>query len=371
MVAGEPSGDLLASLLLRSMKQRWTQLRSFGIGGDAMLAQGFESWWSSERLAVRGYLEVLPRYPELLHMRRQLGTRLLIERPELFIGIDAPDFNLDLELRLREGGLKTLHFVSPSFWAWRPEKLDKLRRAADMVLCIFPFEAPQLQARGIAARYVGHPLASVIPMKADAKAARRGLGLDEDGEYVALLPGSRAAEISHLAGRFLETAGRLTAQRPGLRFVLPAIPSHFNDLQASVASAGMSGSIKVFNGQSHAALAACDVALVASGTATLEAALFKRPMVIAYRMNWLSWKMLQGRNQQAWIGLPNILCGDSLVPELLQDEASPQALAREVLDWFHEPERVTNVRLRFDQLHLELQRDTGLLATEAIAELCA
>ena len=199
LVAGESSGDLLAGHLLAALRARWPGLRAVGIGGAQMAAQGFDAWWPMEKLAVRGYLEVLPRLPELLRIRRQLGDRLLAERPDLFIGVDAPDFNFDLEARLKSAGVKTLHFVSPSFWAWRPEKLVKLKAAADHVLCLFPFEPALLAAHGIAATYVGHPLASVIPMQSDRAAARRALGLAAEGTVVALLPGSRAAEIEHLA----------------------------------------------------------------------------------------------------------------------------------------------------------------------------
>ncbi len=371
MVAGESSGDLLASLLLQAMQTRWPEMRSFGIGGAAMAERGFDCWWSSERLAVRGYLEVLPRYPELVRMRRKIGDRLLVDRPDLFIGIDAPDFNLDLELRLRAAGLRTLHFISPAFWAWRAEKLAKLRRAAELVLCLFPFEPALLQAQGIAARYVGHPLAGVIPLQPDRAAARQALGLAPDAEYLALLPGSRAAEVRQLAPGFLATAALLGRERAELRFVLPAVPTQFAGLCSAVAAAGLADQVKVLHGQSHAALAACDVALVASGTATLEAALFKRPMVIAYRMNWLSWNITARKRLQPWVGLPNILCEEMIVPELLQQAATPQAMAGAVLGWFHDPSRVQAFQQRMLQLHLTLQRDTARLALNAIEELCA
>ena len=371
MVAGESSGDLLGGLLLQSMRSRWPELQTFGIGGPAMQAQGFQSWWPSERLALRGYLEVLPRFAELVHMRKLLGDRLLADRPELFIGIDAPDFNLDLERRLRSAGLKTVQFVSPAFWAWRAEKLPKLRQAVDLVLCIFPFEPALLESNDIAARYVGHPLASLIPLRPDQGAARRALGLESAAEYVALLPGSRVTEVSHLAPRFLAAAALLTDLRPGLRFLLPAVATQYENLCRSVAESAMASKVTVLRGQSHAALAACDVALVASGTATLEAALFKRPMVIAYHMNWLSWQVTQHKRRQPWVGLPNILCQELVVPELLQRQATPQAMARAVLDWFDDPSRIESLQRRFEQLHHDLKRDTSRLALDAIEELCA
>ena len=224
VVAGESSGDLLAGHLLAALRARWPGLSAGGIGGAQMAAQGFDAWWPMEKLAVRGYLEVLPRLPELLRIRRQLGDRLMAERPDLFIGVDAPDFNFDLEARLRSAGIKTLHFVSPSFWAWRPEKLVKLKAAADHVLCLFPFEPELLAAHGIAATYVGHPLASVIAMQSDRAAARRALGLSPGGTVVALLPGSRTAEIEHLASRFFQAAALIQQAQPATQFIVPAVP---------------------------------------------------------------------------------------------------------------------------------------------------
>jgi lipid-A-disaccharide synthase len=370
MVAGEASGDMLAAHLLQAMKMRWPRLRSFGIGGPALAAQGFDAWWPGERLAVRGYVEVLPRILGLLRMRRALGTRILQAAPSLFIGIDAPDFNFGLERRLREAGIKTVHFVSPSFWAWRADKLRKLEAAADLVLCLFPFEPQLLQAHGIQARYVGHPLASVIPMQADRMQARLELGLEASAPLVALLPGSRAAEVQHLAGRFIEAASIMSRARPALRFVLPAVPALAQQLRTAVDRADMGQLIAVLDGRSHQALAACDAALVASGTATLEAALYKRPMVIAYHMNALSWWIMQRKRLQPWVGLPNILCRDMVVPELLQEQAGPEALATALLAWLDAPDKAQALCQRFETLHQRLRRDTARLAVEAIEELC-
>lgn len=371
MVAGESSGDLLGSLLLRSLRQRWPDLKAAGIGGPAMAEQGFQCWWPSERLAVRGYVEVLPRYAELLRMRRALAERLLAQRPGIFIGIDAPDFNLDLEQRLRSAGVKTIQFVSPAFWAWRAKKLPKLKEAADLVLCIFPFEPALLEQRGIRARFVGHPLAELIPLQPQTDAARQALGLKGGADWVALLPGSRAAEVRQLAPRFLAAAEILAAAKPELRFVLPAVPAEFEFLSALISQSVLADKVVLLRGQSHAALAACDLALVASGTATLEAALFKKPMVIAYQMNWLSWALTQRKRLQPWVGLPNILCQEMLVPELLQHEATPQAIADAALALLDDPARVEALRQRFDQLHGELKRDTSRLCLDAIEELCA
>lgn len=391
LVAGEASGDLLAGHLLAALRQRWPGMDSAGIGGAHMAAQGFQAWWPVEKLSVRGYLEVLPRLPELLRLRRKLGDRLLQERPDLFIGVDAPDFNFDLEARLKSGGLKTLHFVSPSFWAWRPEKLFKLQRAADHVLCLFPFEPELLQAAGIAATYVGHPLAQAIPLQTDAAAARAALGLRAEGPVVALMPGSRKAEIDHLGFRFFQAAAQVLSARPATQFIVPTVPYLLPQVRALAAASGLGNAMKVVEGQSHAALAACDVTLIASGTATLEAALFHKPMVIAYAMPALSYHLMWRKRQLPWVGLPNILCAPRewlhrpeqvqptawadrvgapfVVPELVQGAATPTALACAVLDWLAAPDKMAATATRFEQLHAELRRPTAQLATDAIQTL--
>jgi len=372
LVAGEASGDLLASMLLKGLRQRWPALSAEGIGGSHLAGAGFDAWWSSDRLAVRGYVEVLPRLRELLRIRRQLGDRLLgADRPDVFIGVDAPDFNLDLEMRLRQGGVPTVHFVCPSIWAWRASKAAKLKQAADHVLCLFPFEPALLARHEIPATYVGHPLASVIPLEPDRTGARSRLGLPPVGDVVAILPGSRASEIQYLGERFLQAADLMRRSRPGLRFVLPAMPSLKPQIDALVARLGLGGALTVVSGQSHDALAACDVTLIASGTATLEAALFKRPMVIAYNMHWLSWQMMRRKHLQPWVGLPNILAGEFVVPELLQEAATARALAQATLAWLDEPARMAVVQARFADLHRDLRRDTVQLATDAIEKVLA
>ena len=393
LVAGEASGDLLAGLLLDGLRARWPQLTTAGIGGAHMTAHGFDAWWPIEKLSVRGYLEVLPRLPELLSIRKQLARRLLTERPDLFIGVDAPDFNFDLEARLKKAGIKTLHFVSPSFWAWRPEKLLKLKAAADHVLCLFPFEPELLAEHGIAATYVGHPLANVIPMQPDRTAARRVLGLDENATVVALLPGSRAAEVKYLLSGFFKAAALIRKARPATQFIVPAVPHLLTQIEAAARVSGLGDALKVVRGQSHAVLAACDVTLIASGTATLEAALFKRPMVIAYAMPAFSYRLMRKKRQLPWVGLPNVLCAPRewlhrpagmsahdmadrtdapfVVPELIQDAATPAALAQAVLDWLAAPEKIAQLQQRFTALHHELKRDTPRLATDAIETLLA
>jgi lipid-A-disaccharide synthase len=366
MVAGEASGDLLAGLLLGGLRRRWPALRAAGIGGPSMAAQGFEAWWPHEKLAVRGYVEVLRHYREIVGIRRQLKDRLLREPPRLFVGVDAPDFNLDLEADLRAAGLKTVHFVCPSIWAWRPERIAKIRRACDHVLCIFPFE-PQLLARnGVRATYVGHPLAGVIPLEPDRAAARQSLGLPADGEVLAILPGSRASEVHYLARPFFDAAVLVQRQRPGIRFVVPALPNLRRAIETAARRAGLREGLHIVEGQSHAVLAACDLTLIASGTATLEAALFKRPMVIAYRMNAISWHIMRRQQLQPWVGLPNILAEDFVVPELLQHDANPRALAQALLEWLDAPARMAAVQEKFTLLHHQLRRDTATLATDAI-----
>ena len=369
LVAGEASGDLLAGLLLDGLKTRWPQMQAVGIGGPQMLRRGFESWWPQEKLAVRGYVEVLRHYAEIAGIRRQLKARLLREGAELFIGVDAPDFNLDLEAGLRERGMKTAHFVCPSIWAWRPERVQKLRAAVDHVLCIFPFEPALLAKQGIAASYVGHPLANVIPMTPDRAAARTALGLDAEAPVVALLPGSRRSELRYLGDRFLAAAALMQQARPELRFVLPALPSLRGEVEQLIAGSAMKGRVQLIDGRSHAALAACDVTLIASGTATLEAALFKRPMVIAYNMNPMSWALMRRKQLQPWVGLPNILCSDFVVPELIQEAATPQALAEATLAWLASPDKVHALQQRFCALHAELQRDTPTLCADAIQKV--
>ncbi|MGC3985194.1 MAG: lipid-A-disaccharide synthase [Pseudorhodoferax sp.] len=375
MVAGEASGDLLAGLLLDGLRARSPALQSMGIGGHQMQARGFEAWWPSETLAVRGYLEVVPHLRRLLAIRRALGDRLLRERPDIFIGIDAPDFNFGLEARLRTAGIPTVHFVSPSFWAWRAKKVETLKRSADHVLCIFPFEPELLAAHGVPATYVGHPLASVIPLEPDRQAARRQLGLAADACVVAVLPGSRGSEIQQMGARFFAAARTLLRSRPALQFVVPAVPSQEAEIRRLADAAGLGARLQVVRGQSHTVLAACDVALVASGTATLETALYKRPMVIAYHMNRLSYWLMRGRNLMPWIGLPNILCRDTVVPELIQDAATPEALAAALEHWLQArdraPETIAALEQRFTALHLELRRDTARLASDAIEKLLA
>jgi lipid-A-disaccharide synthase len=373
LVAGEASGDLLAGLLLGGLRARWPALQAAGIGGPRMAEQGFQAWWPHEKLAVRGYAEVLRHYREIKGIRDALATRLLAERPAAFIGVDAPDFNLGLEKRLKAAGIKTIHFICPSIWAWRGKRAQRMAQSCDHVLCLFPFEPALLQAHGVSASFVGHPLADTIPLVPPRAAARRALGLANDDVVVALLPGSRRSEIQYIAPRFLQTAARLHRERPRLRFVLPISGGLKQAIEALVAQHAPGVPIQLLQGQSHEALAACDVTLIASGTATLEAALFKRPMVIAYNMHVASWHLMKRMRYQPWVGLPNILCRDFVVPELLQDQCSAEHLAPAVLKWLDDAagtgKLTSDLTARFTELHLSLRRDTAQAASHAIAQI--
>ena len=370
MVAGEASGDLLAGALLGGLRARWPALTAQGIGGPRMADHGFQAWWPHDKLAVRGYIEVLSHYRELVGIRNELAERVLELRPDLFIGVDAPDFNLDLEARLKAGGIRTVHFISPSIWAWRGKRIEKIRRAVDAVLCIFPFE-PEIYAKsGIEAHYVGHPLADAIPLEVPRAQARAALGLGEES-VVALLPGSRRSEIQYIAPLLFEAAAEMAGLRPGLRFILPVVPGLRHLVEPLRKLHAERVVVELLDGHSHEALAACDVTLIASGTATLEAALFKRPMVITYAMHALSWQMMKRMKYQSWVGLPNILLRDFAVPELIQGDATPERLAHATLAWLDDAPRCAELQRRFQSLHLELRRDTARAATDAIAEILA
>ena len=374
MVAGETSGDLLAGLLLDGLQALWPGLASQGIGGPQMAWRGFEAWWPSDKLAVHGYsFELLRRLAEIIVIRKRLRARLLHDKPDVFIGVDAPDFNLGLEADLRAAGVKTVHFVCPSIWAWRAERVEKIRRSVDHVLCIFPFEPELLARHGIAATYVGHPLAGVIPLAPDRAGARAQLGLRDEDAVLAILPGSRSAEVQYITPKFFQAAALIHQAQPAIKMIVPAVPALRERIERVARDCGLGDVLRIVSGQSHAVLAACDVTLIASGTATLEAALFKRPMVIGYHMHPLSWRLMRRKQLQPWVGLPNILSGEFVVPELLQDAATPQALAAAVLDWFHaldhDAARMAALHLRFTALHESLRRNTPQLAANAIQKV--
>jgi len=371
MVAAERSGDMLAALLLRGMQTTWPGLQASGIGGPQMDATGFVSRWSCDELSVRGLVEALWRYRHINGIRQALIQDLRSSPPDLYVGVDASDFNLPVERLLRQQGVPTVQLVCPSIWAWRPERVQKIRDSVDHVLCIYPFEPTLLEQHGIEGTFVGHPVADVIQLEPDRLQARQALGLPADATVVALLPGSRPSEIKGLALPFLQAAQRMLQLRPGLQFVLPTHGPLRPMIEAAMARAGMQDHVHLVMGRSHEVQAACDVALVASGTATLETALHKRPMVIAYKMQWLSWQIANRKRLLPWVGLPNILCNESLVPEFLQEQVQPDALAQAVLRWLDDPAAVTRIQQRFADLHLQLRQDMPTLASHAIQKVLA
>ena len=369
MVAGETSGDLLAADVLQGLGERGGIAAAAGIGGRAMAGRGFDCWWSTDELSVRGYVEVLRAYPRLLRMRGQLFERVLQWRPDIFVGVDAPDFNLDLEVRLRRSGVKVAHFISPSIWAWRRERIDRIRQAVDHMLLVFPFEREIYREAGIPATYVGHPLADRIPLQSDARAARSALALDPDRATVALLPGSRPSEVHYMGGLFVETAAWMHGRRGDLQFVLPAAGAAlFERLQATIAGLPRPEGLRLtlVQGRSHEVLAAADVVLVASGTATLETALYRRPMVIAYRMAWLTHRLMRNKGYLPWIGLPNILANESLVPEIIQDEARPESMGAALLAQLDDAPLRARLAERFEAMHRELRCDCPRRAAEVL-----
>lgn len=399
IVAGEASGDLLAAHLIEALKRRLPQAEFFGIGGPKMQRAGFDAWWPAETLAVRGYAEVLRHYRRITGIRRDLLKRLKAEKPDVFIGVDAPDFNLWLEGKLKRAGIPAMHYVSPSVWAWRGGRMRGIARAVDHILALFPFEPPLYEKAGVPVTYVGHPLADVLPVEVSRFHARERLGLsDENTPVFALLPGSRQSELQYMAASFIKTAGLLRQRFPKAIFLVPLVSRETRNMfEAELWAQGAQdwliketpalaaldtpisgmeehliqpeGFIKMLFGHAQDALAACDAALVASGTATLEAALLKAPMVITYRMSPWSWRLMRRMRYQPWVGLPNILAGRFAVPEFLQDDATPenlaQALGNVVLD--------AGVRMRlgnlFTDMHRQLRQDTAEKAAAAVLPL--
>ncbi|MFW7341404.1 lipid-A-disaccharide synthase [Pollutimonas sp. H1-120] len=404
MVAGEPSGDLLAARVMRGISANQPDSLCQGIGGPAMEGQGFDAWHSMNALTVFGYVDAFKRLPSLMATYFDVKKRWLADKPDVFVGIDAPDFNLRLEHQLKQAGVPTVHFVGPSIWAWRYERIHKIREAVSHMLVLFPFEEEIYRKEGVPVTYVGHPLAEVIPMEPDKAAARRYLGVDEGARVLALMPGSRASEIKLLAPRFLQAAQILLKQDPDLQILVPMVNAdRRREFQALLeqypvpncriidqGSAGSSGMRAAVGASPDLALSAQDIAfqarpaawnvmeaadavLVASGTATLEAALFKRPMVISYVLSpmmkrMMEWKSGQARPYVPWVGLPNVLARDFVVPELLQDDATPQALAEATWKALTDADYAQRVAASFTDIHQSLWRDTPALAARAIIE---
>jgi lipid-A-disaccharide synthase len=365
VVAGEASGDLLGAHFVAALRQNHPALRSAGIAGPRLVEAGVDAIYPSQKLAVNGYVEVLRHLPELLWIRSRIARYFLRERPRVFVGVDAPDFNFSLEARLKQAGIPTVHFVSPSIWMWRPERIQRIRQAVTQMLVVFPFEEKIYQDAGIPVSYVGHPLADVIPLEPDTAAARAALGLTSD-PVIALLPGSRLAEVKRHARLMLEAAVLIRRQHPNAQFVLPAA----SEAAASLVRQAMQDlqlPLLLLDGQSHAALAACDLTLIASGTATLEAALFKKPMVITYRLPAFTAHLVRKKMLLPWAGLPNILARDFVVPERIQEEATPENLAADSLAWLDDEARRKATAEKFRAMHLSLRQNASLRIAEALA----
>ncbi|MFC5460941.1 lipid-A-disaccharide synthase [Massilia niabensis] len=368
MVAGEVSGDMLAARLIAGLRPHLPNARFHGIGGPRMIEQGFVSDVPLETLTVRGLFEIIPRYREIKGIQNRLRDRLLEERPAAFIGADYPGFNLGLEEQLRAQGIPTVHFVGPQIWAWRGGRIKKIQRAVSHMLVIFPFEEQIYRDAGVPVTYIGHPLAETIPLVPDTVAARTALGLAPDARVVTIMPGSRMGELKYLAEPFVRAAGLLAKRDPGLSFVVPMAGdrqrAYFNQI---VAQAGLQGvPLTLVDGSSHTAIAAADAVLVASGTATLEVALFKKPMVIAYKVMRASWEIMRHMGYQPWIGLPNILAREFLVPELLQNAATPEAMADAVWAQLNDTARRDKLAGRFTEMHHSLLRNSASVSAEAV-----
>lgn len=371
MVAGESSGDLLASRLLSGLRVHLPQARMHGIGGAKMAEHGFVSDWPMETLTVRGLFEVIPRYREIKAIQNTLRDQLLAEKPAVFIGVDYPGFNLGLEMQLKRAGIPTVHFIGPQIWAWRGGRIKKIAKAVSHMLVVFPFEQAIYRKAGIPVTYVGHPLAEVIPLLPDVAAARAALDLPLAAKVVAILPGSRMSELKYNTAAFIGAAKLLARREPGLRFVVPMAGLQQRDYFVQLlAQAGLSDvPLQLVDGQSHTVLAAADAVLVASGTASLEVALFKKPMVIAYRMMRASWEIMRHMGYQPWIGLPNILAREFLVPELLQDAATPQALADALWTQLTDVSLQASLRQRFTEMHHALLRNTAKESAQAVLQV--
>jgi lipid-A-disaccharide synthase len=371
LVAGEPSGDMLAARLLSGLRPHLPDARFHGIGGPQMMAQGFESHWPMDQLTVRGLLPVLLRYRELKGIQSALRDQLLADRPAAFIGADYPGFNLGLEMQLKDAGIPTVHYIGPQIWAWRGARIKKIIKAVSHMLVVFPFEEAIYRQAGVPVSYVGHPLAELIPLAPDEGAARRALGLPEDANVVTIMPGSRMSEIKYNSVAFIQAARLLKIRDRSLKFVVPMAGArqraYFLEL---IAQAGLQDvELLLLDGQSHTAIAAADAVMVASGTASLEVALFKKPMVIAYKMAELEWQILRHFGYQPWIGMPNILAREFLVPELLQHAASPEALAEAMWKQLSDAPHRLMLAQRFTDMHHSLLRNSAEESAAAVLQV--
>ena len=371
LVAGEASGDQLGASLVRALAVQFPGARFVGVGGERMRAAGMDTWWDSDSLAVFGLFEVISHFPRLLGLRRELLQRFLELRPDVFIGIDAPDFNLGIETRLKSAGIRTAHYVSPTVWAWRPGRVKKIARAADLVLCLFPFEPGFFRNKGVEAVYVGHPMAETIPLESDAEAARQQLGLVPNQRVVALLPGSRVSEVSRLSQPMIEASALLADASPSLQMITASANQKVGALFREHLARARAPDIRQFQGRSIEVMAAADVVICASGTATLETMLVNRPMVVAYRLAPATYHLARSLKliERQHFALPNILAGETLVPELIQDEVTGERLALEAMRWLGEPNSCAKLKERFTEIHRTLQSVSHDRAASAIAGL--
>ncbi|MBA4314571.1 MAG: lipid-A-disaccharide synthase [Alcaligenaceae bacterium] len=370
IAVGEASGDWIGALAIEHLIQTQT-LAMEGIAGPKLRDLGVKPLHGSEELSVRGYVEVLRHLPRLLKMRKNLIQHWSINnRPKVFVGVDAPDFNLNLELALRESGVPTVHVVCPSIWAWRMERIHKIKAASSHVLCIFPFEPEILAKEGISATYIGHPMAALVPETINPMAYRAALGLQREGQLLAVLPGSRGAEVKHIGPVFVQACVELLKQKPDLRFVTPMPPaSKLLDMFRTMIPAQLLDRWALIEGKSHECMASADAVMLASGTATLEAMMYRKPMVIAYKMPWLSYQMMKGKGYQPYVGLPNILLNEFAVPELLQDDATPAALAQKALFQLDNDANRDRLQTLFAEQHQRLLKPSGEIASRVIQQV--
>lgn len=370
IIAGEASGNLLGAGLLRALRHQQTSVKVSGIGGPDMIAYGCHSLYDMERLAVMGIIEPLRRLPELIRMRHHLYQHFISEKPDVFVGIDSPDFNLGLEIKLRRAGIPIVHYVSPSVWAWRKKRIVKIAKAVDLMLTLFPFETAFYEQHGVPARFVGHPLADAIPLESNMLSARQTLGLEEAGDYIAVLPGSRKNELKYLAETFVQTALRCWQERPSLKFISSAVnPLRDQEFQTICRRIAPELPITFFVGKTHDVMAAANVVLVTSGTATLETMLLKRPMIVAYKMAGMTYQIAKRMVNIPYIGLPNLLANEKLVPEFIQDAAEPSQMMEAIFDYLDHPEAVVALRSKFDQIHRSLRCDANQRAAESVINL--
>lgn len=375
IVAGETSGDNLAAGLIRALRERRPQLEFAGVAGPAMRAAGCEAWADSESLAVMGLFEVVRHLPRLLKLRGELTERILAAPPLAFIGVDAPEFNLGLAARLHRAGVPTVQYVSPQVWAWRQGRVRRMAQTLDLVLCLLPFEKPFYDVHGLAAEFVGHPLADRVPLSSDRTAARAALGLAADSAWVAILPGSRRGEVERLADDFIGAAAWLKAKRPGVSFVAPMANATarraFEAALARARAAGPVPEIVLVDGESQAVLTAADCVLVASGTATLETLLCRRPMVVAYRVGRATFALVRGLGlvKTRFISQPNLLAGREVVPEIIQTEVTPERLGQALEDWLADPRRIAEAEAEFAAIHANLRQGASERAADAVLAL--